>query len=80
MSDMMEVSLPALARNSPTWTSRLTGQFAGFVNFTAKDTREWLRTRRALWTFLTAQALVLLGVMTMPGQADHCGVGVAVAS
>ena len=63
MSDMMEVSLPALARNSPTWTSRLTGQFAGFVNFTAKDTREWLRTRRALWTFLTAQALVLLGVM-----------------
>jgi ABC-type transport system involved in multi-copper enzyme maturation permease subunit len=43
----------------------LTGPLTGFVNFTAKDTREWFRTRRVLWTGLAAQALILLGVLAV---------------
>jgi hypothetical protein len=55
----MEATAPASSRTS----NPLTTQFCGFVNFVAKDTREWLRTRRALWTGLAAQALLLLGVL-----------------
>jgi hypothetical protein len=61
LETQLSVSAPATTPASA--AGRLTARFAGFVNFTVKDAREWLRTRRALWTALAAQALVLLGVM-----------------
>ena len=56
----MEVGAARVRRSDP-----FTNRFSGFVNFTVKDTREWIRTRRALVTGLTAQALVLLGVLAV---------------
>lgn len=57
----VEMSNPARVRTSNPVTSR----FSGFVNFTLKDTHEWIRTRRALVTGITAQVLVLLGVLAV---------------
>jgi ABC-type transport system involved in multi-copper enzyme maturation permease subunit len=41
------------------------GPLTGFRNYLAKDAREWWKTRRAFWTALAAQALLLLGVVAM---------------
>jgi hypothetical protein len=40
-------------------------RFTGFSNFTRKDAHEWVRTRRAVVTAITAQVLVLLGVLAI---------------
>ncbi len=37
----------------------------GFGNFFRKDVSEWLKTRRAFWTALAIQVLMLLGVLAM---------------
>ena len=39
--------------------------FAGLSNYLRKDLREWIETRRGLWTAVAAQALLLLGVLAM---------------
>jgi hypothetical protein len=48
---------PRLGRNDE--------RLAGLGNFFAKEMREWFRTRRAFWTAVAAQALLLLGVLAM---------------
>lgn len=52
-------SLPALDPRARSGNELLTG----LGNFMRKDAREWLRTRRAFWTAVAAQALLLLGVL-----------------
>lgn len=59
----MSANIGVTAAATDPGLNRLGSQFAGFLNFTAKDTREWLRTRRVIWTSLAAQALILLGVL-----------------
>lgn len=44
---------------------RAADAMAGFTNYLRKDIRDWVRTRRAFWTAVAAQALLLLGVLAM---------------
>jgi hypothetical protein len=39
--------------------------FSGLRNYLGKDFVEWIRTRRAFWTAVAAQILLLLGVLAM---------------
>jgi ABC-type multidrug transport system permease subunit len=47
------------------WFAGLSDELAGLGNFMVKDLLEWFRTRRALWTALAAQGLLLAGVLGM---------------
>jgi ABC-type transport system involved in multi-copper enzyme maturation permease subunit len=41
----------------------------GLGNYTRKDAAEWIKTKRAFWTAVVAQALMLLGALAMRGYA-----------
>jgi hypothetical protein len=58
-------AISAMQRPQSAWATASSGRLAGLAGFAVKDLREWLRTRRALWTALAAQALLLVGILGM---------------
>lgn len=56
-------AIEATAPTRGTALSDFTSRFAGFGNFARKDTAEWFRTRRALYTELGFLALIVFGVV-----------------
>jgi ABC-type transport system involved in multi-copper enzyme maturation permease subunit len=53
------------AQSTASGTWQQPDRLAGLGNFVRKEFSEWITTRRALWTAVAAQALILLGVLGM---------------